>query len=248
VGLAIDTIPTIVGRRRRATKATIRLSHARIGVLVTCVAAACGLLLETSVASDRPPKADKLVAPGGYYAFCGGAPSCPPGHVPAALRRRLHVPRIKRGARCPVSAPGKTVTSYYAPAIGEGPVYAVSLYSLARSGVLPFDYPPRLRGLFYGSSWSGQALKWIADPAYDGPVLIRGRQLNGRHRVGFGNGIVPYSEMQVPPGTGDPQVDGWRGWGGYARFRVPGCYGIQVDGTDFSEVIVFKAVAIRRAR
>jgi hypothetical protein len=39
---------------------------------------------------------------------------------------------------------------------------------------------------------------------------------------------------------------GWRGWGGYARFRAAGCYGIQVDGTSFSEVIVFKAVITRR--
>jgi hypothetical protein len=26
------------------------------------------------------------------------------------------------------------------------------------------------------------------------------------------------------------------------RIRAPGCYGVQVDGTNFSRVIVFKAV------
>jgi hypothetical protein len=130
--------------------------------------------------------------------------------------------------------------------IGDGPLYAVSLLSLARSGVLPFEYPPGRNGLFRGSSWGGQVLKWIGDAAYTGPALIRGRQLDGPHRLGFGSGKIPYSEMQLAPGKGDPAVGGWRGWGGYARFRAAGCYGVQVDGTSFSEVIVFKAVITRR--
>jgi hypothetical protein len=71
--------------------------------------------------------------------------------------------------------------------------------------------------------------------------LIRGRQLDGPNGLGFGDRKWPYVEMQLPPGQGDPQSGGWRFWGGYARFRAPGCYGAQVDGTDFSEVIVFNA-------
>jgi hypothetical protein len=54
--------------------------------------------------------------------------------------------------------------------------------------------------------------------------------------------------VQLAPGEGDPQAGGWRGWGGYARFRAPGCYGVQVDGTDFSEVILFKATIKRIAQ
>jgi hypothetical protein len=169
--------------------------------------------------------------------------------VPSQLRRPFHLPARPPHARCPVSAPGKQVSPDFAPAIGEGPLYAISLFSLARTGTLPFDYPPRPGGLFAGSAWGGQVLKWLGDPSYTGPVLIRGRRLRDRYRLGFGSGtFFAYSEMQLPPGQGDPQVGGWRGWPGYARLRLPGCYGLQVDGTNFSEVIVFNAVLNHHAR
>jgi hypothetical protein len=207
--------------------------------------AAAGSTQHVSCSKRRLACRERLLAPAGYAAYCGGAPDCPPGHVPAALRRRLHLPVVKRGAPCPVSAPGRIVSPYSAAAIGDGPLYAISLFSLARSGVLPFEYPPRRDGLFPGSSWGGQVLKWIGDPAYTGPALIRGRQLDGRHRLGFARWKIPYSEMQLAPGMGDPAVGGWRGWPGYVRLRAPGCYGLQVDGTSFSEAIVFKAVLMR---
>jgi hypothetical protein len=184
---------------------------------------------------------EDLISPGGYAESCGFGPDCPPGNVPRLLRRRLRLPTLTPGERCPVSAPGRQVSPYYSPAIGEGPIYAISVFSLAETGVLPFDYPPRANWIFAGSSWGGAALKWLGDPMYGGPALIRGRQLDGPYGLGFGDRRWPYSEMQLPPGQGDPQTGGWRGWGGYARFRAPGCYGVQVDGTDFSEVITFKA-------
>ena len=47
--------------------------------------------------------------------------------------------------------------------------------------------------------------------------------------------------MDLPPGGGDPNAGGWRFWSGYTRLRSPGCYGLQVDGTTFSEIIIFSA-------
>ena len=114
--------------------------------------AAAGSTQHVSCSKRRLACRERLLAPAGYAAYCGGAPDCPPGHVPAALRRRLHLPVVKRGAPCPVSAPGRIVSPYSAAAIGDGPLYAISLFSLARSGVLPFEYPPRRDGLFPGSS------------------------------------------------------------------------------------------------
>jgi hypothetical protein len=35
--------------------------------------------------------------------------------------------------------------------------------------------------------------------------------------------------------------DGWRQWPGGTWLRTPGCYAWQIDGTDFSDVIVFEA-------
>jgi len=35
---------------------------------------------------------------------------------------------------------------------------------------------------------------------------------------------------------------GWLPWDDYVRVRAPGCYGIQVDGLDFSYIIRFKVI------
>jgi len=73
---------------------------------------------------------------------------------------------------------------------------------------------------------------------YQGPVLIRGRQVGGPAAVGFGEGHTPYDELQLlgkamgaPPGE----------WPSFTRVQAPGCYAYQVDGTSFSKVIVFRA-------
>lgn len=90
---------------------------------------------------------------------------------------------------------------------------------------------------FIGSAWDGGRVTWTAS-GYSGPVLIRGRELGGPHAVGFGEGHVPYDELQLlgramgsPPGQ----------WQSFTRVRGPGCYAYQVDGTSFSKVIVFRA-------
>ena len=110
-----------------------------------------------------------------YAALCQHAPGCPPGGVPAMLRRPLRLPKLRPGAACPVSAPGRRVSRQFAPAIGGGPVYAVGLWAFDRRAVLPF--PPHNHN-FPPGSWTGQVLKWLISPAYHGPVLIRGRELN----------------------------------------------------------------------
>lgn len=75
-------------------------------------------------------------------------------------------------------------------------------------------------------------------------MLARIRKLTGSDGLGFGDGKVPWAEMDVPGGAaGGVGVNpgGWRLWPGYARVRGPGCYGLQGDGTTFSEVIIFRA-------
>ncbi len=49
-----------------------------------------------------------------------------------------------------------------------------------------------------------------------------------------------FTELQLPPGKGWDH-GGWRAWPTALRFRGGGCYGVQVDGIGFSEVIVFRA-------
>jgi hypothetical protein len=134
------------------------------------------------------------------------------------------------------------VYRYEAAALGPGPVYTLSLGPFGRTAVMPFVLPSP--ALFGGSAWGGQALKWIGSPSYRGPLLIRGRKLTGPDGLGFGAGKVPLAEVDVPPGAAGGvglNPGGWRFWSGYARLRSPGCYGLQVDGTTFSEIIIFTA-------
>lgn len=139
------------------------------------------------------------------------------GSVPASLRRALHLPDSASGASCPVSD-------------GSGPVKPLGSSTLA---VTPF----------IGSSWHGARVTWTAAASYRGPVLIRGRQLGGSGAVGFGEGHVPYDELQLlAPGTSAPPAPGGgRAWLSFTRVQTPGCYADQVDGTSFSTVVVFRA-------
>jgi hypothetical protein len=90
---------------------------------------------------------------------------------------------------------------------------------------------------FVGSAWKGAQVTWQTS-GYRGPILIRGRQVGGAGGVGFGEGHTPYDELQLlgnamdaPPGQ----------WPSFTRVQASGCYAYQVDGTSFSEVIVFRA-------
>ena len=96
---------------------------------------------------------------------------------------------------------------------------------------------------FIGSAWRGGRVTWISARSYTGPVLIRGTELGGPSALGFGEGRVPYDELQLLAsgmGAGRPSGGG-REWLSFTRVRSPGCYAYQVDGTSFSTVIVFRA-------
>jgi hypothetical protein len=105
-----------------------------------------------------------------------------------------------------------------------------------RSGVL------RMRRS--GSGWYFIKTLWFARPTYEGPVFIRGRQIDGSHQLFFGENhslVDPY----LSPGPTANTAEGFRQWPGGTWLRAPGCYAWQIDGTSFSHVIVFKAEFIR---
>jgi hypothetical protein len=154
---------------------------------------------------------------------------------------------VPTGAHCPVSTARRTAT-FVGPLAGSGPVYPV----LPSDGELNFIYPPPPAGQsgFAGSEWGGQKVLWVAAPRYTGPVLIRGRQLDGPHAVGFGGDRVPADEMQLlAAGAVSPgEPSGWREWPSYTRLRAGGCYAYQVDGANFSTVIVVHATPTPRRK
>ncbi len=165
------------------------------------------------------------------------------GGVWKKLHRPLHLPQPAAGADCPVSA----IDRHFAfgrygvgEGLGRGPAYPSS-----GSATLTVELPPT--GMWAGSTWSGAKVLWFVSPAYRGPVLIRGRRLDGSSWVRFGDGNVPASELRIPAGlslSGNPGVMdlGQRYRPSHTRVRAPGCYAYQIDGTTFSRVVVFRVL------
>jgi hypothetical protein len=92
---------------------------------------------------------------------------------------------------------------------------------------------------FYGTGWSGNKVMWIVAASYRGPVLVRGRRLDGTEMVRFDFGSPPRPELRI--GTESTGRSPVRRVPGYTRVRAPGCYGYQIDGAGFSRVVVFEA-------
>jgi hypothetical protein len=145
------------------------------------------------------------------------------------LRRPLHIPRIAPGAACPTTDP---------KAFEAAPAFPV----LEREGgkpVLRFSYPPPRASIFYGSPWSGQKVMWVVRAKYRGPLLIRGRQLDGPHELRFERGQIPGTKRWIR--SAQRTETGMRRYPSSTRIRSPGCYAYQLDGLGFSRVIVFQA-------
>jgi hypothetical protein len=166
-------------------------------------------------------------------------PKTPPDDPWAALRRPLHLPSVATGERCPVT-PARELSPAFGRGNGNGPVYPL----VDRS--LPFLYPVRRSQGWYPSKWSGQKVLWVAPPSFEGRVLVRGRRLDGRYLLRFGDRRRwPAGELRMTFGPERLGEGGWLEFGTYTRLRAAGCYAWQIDGQSFSEVVVFRAVRVR---
>jgi hypothetical protein len=165
--------------------------------------------------------------------------------VPAGLARRLRFSSMDGGA-CPTTHGRRYDNGQFGGIVlGDGPVQpliAPGRRSDVRDmlkGTLTFDPLPM------SHDYRVKTL-WFARPSYQGPVLIRGTELSGSHEPRFGeDGSLVDPLLSAGPTTNGEH--GFREWPGATWVRAPGCYAWQVDGTIFSEVIVFEAV-FRRSR
>lgn len=160
-----------------------------------------------------------------------------------ALRRRpVRLPAATAGDPCPASPLSHVVQSQVKPdaayrGFGPGPVYPVAAEPVVRVA------PGAGRG-----SWHYAKVLWLSAPVYSGPALIRGRQVGGPNAVVFGwreDGGPPPTELRFPVWTGVTTADiptGYRQQPSEVGFRVPGCYAVQVDGINFSLLVVFPVV------
>ena len=151
------------------------------------------------------------------------------------LQRPLQTPSVADGAQCPTSAANGLLSrfgGFTGPAWGKGPAYPAGLGNA--KPVLSYADPIPPQSGFHGSAWFGNKVLWVVDrDTYRGPLLIRGRQVDGPNRLRFERGRVPPLELRLEPTATD--------YPSYTRVRAPGCYAYQVDGIGFSYTIVFEA-------
>ena len=146
----------------------------------------------------------------------------------AELRKRpLTLPAIAPGQPCPRERP-RMVYKPYGLAIGKGPAFAAGF---GTDGVIALANAP-------GSAWGGQKVVWFFDPAIRGPILIRGGSLDGKGQLRFDTGVE--TEIAIEPDEPNRVAPPSRP--STARVSGPGCYAFQIDGTGFSETIVFEAM------
>jgi hypothetical protein len=152
------------------------------------------------------------------------SPSPPQIDWSPLIAKPLNLQQLSSGARCPVSPQVDLTVTTNGPkkggpnyGFGQGPVYV--------SGQLRW----------YAGA---QAILFLTDPKYTGPVLVRSMRLDGTGSLtltGEGattldGGAIGLAQTSSPPY--------WGMWLGRLTPNAPGCYGIQFDGTSFSAISV----------
>jgi hypothetical protein len=160
------------------------------------------------------------------------------GSVPIWLiRRPLHFPTIREGGACPVSR-GKVMSSNYVNGVayGAGPVrllVAMNMGSVPAADVelLPSDTP----------GWLAFKTTWVVTPSYQGPVIVRAKEIAGSGQVALLGGASA-GPIVVPPGPTVNDRLGTRTAPIGTYVSGPGCFAFQIDGKGFDEHIVVRAV------
>ncbi len=185
----------------------------------------CGLLLAACHgASDASPAARSTTGVASVQAT--DTPSSVSFSDWQRLRRPLQLPSATSGRACPVTPVRDIAPSAFAPGAGHEPVYAIGVVNDVRIG--------NVQPGFYKTLW-------VARKTYAGPVLVRGRQLDGPATLAFTHSGGPQeTEMRLNASeASSPNADDWRQWPSLTVVPSPGCYGFQVDGDTFTDVIVF---------
>lgn len=169
-----------------------------------------------------------------------------------ALRRPFRVPALRPGEACPAT-PGRRFTTSYigGDELGTAPVRA----DIANR--VDVRYGRIVLGTTTVRGWYGIKTIWYSLPSYDGPWSVRAVRLSGGGRIDLGNGpegqpatadvreASPFSPtaLVIPPGDTVNTGAGYRTDPRTTWITAPGCYAWLVDGLNFSELIVFQALA-----
>lgn len=151
----------------------------------------------------------------------------------------LQIPTLAQGEACPV-VPGSQVTPDLGDALGGGPAYLVGF---GKQGVI---------NLIQANQQNGEYALLVlltVPPGYADILLVRGRQMDGSGSLTFSMapGSEPLGQWQLSPDTAGATgvtAGNWLTWSAYLVIGGSGCYGLQVDGTGFSEMLVFQAIKV----
>jgi hypothetical protein len=230
-----------------------------MAVAAGCLAAGIVVLVFAAVGSKRrhatagsPTHVTVLDprVPATYAQACATTFDCltvPPGRVPAALRQRFHVPRLRAGERCPTTAGTPFMNSYFGGVgLGTAPVRP----DIGNGGEVTHGRIDL--GTTEDPGWFGIKTVWYSVPSYHGPWSVRAVRLGGSGRIDLGSepaprparGGSPFSPVAVGAAPGDTinTGDGYRTDPRTTWISAPGCYAFQVSGLGFSELIVFQAL------
>jgi hypothetical protein len=165
---------------------------------------------------------------------CAGAPGSFSGSLPGKLIRSLHFPAATR-THCPSTSGHFVATADFASwALGNGPVrvgVATGEASL-RHGQVNLARGP--------GSWENLKTHVFSVPDYQGPFLVRAKRLDLPGPVRLGAGPSQTAPLVVPRGQTPNGTNGWREIPYFTFVKAPGCYGWQIDGLTFSDVIVVR--------
>jgi hypothetical protein len=184
---------------------------------------AAGRLLELPQAQG-PSAAPSPTAP---VQVPGVPTTAPPATIPATLRRPLRLPGLRRDGSCPatpaVGPPATAAHPVAAVRVGDGPVYPV-LFRAGGDGLLD----------------QSVVVYWDAPRPLGGVVIVRGQRLGAPgDRIRFRDDNRRLHLVHVlDPATAYPAGPQGHWWRPTPMRAGPGCYGLQIDGSTFSEVLV----------
>lgn len=184
--------------------------------------------------------------------------SPPAASTLAELRNRpLNPPAPGANSACPTTSSHNDLSPVINGGKGKGPDFGFGPGPAYLSGT----------NALYPGAFDNEV--WLIEPTYRGPVLVRGRQINGGAAISFAEPItfpvggfssagspppgtpaatvtidgspVPfYLELDLPAATEVDAPGYWRMFFARTHIDAPGCYAVQVDGLTFSSVIVFQ--------
>jgi hypothetical protein len=207
----------------------VRLVRWRRWGLVLAVLAALGGLVLAGRLLDLPQDRRPLTQPppSTTSGQVVSVTTLPPTVIPQGLRRPLRLPSLGRDGSCPTtSAVGPPMTAAHpvaAVVVGAGPVYPVLFRAgpdgrLDRSAVAYWDAPKPLGGV----------------------AIVRGHRLGApRDRIRFLNDQQQLGVVHVLDPAAAYSAGRQGRWWRPTRLQAgAGCYGLQIDGPGFSQVLV----------